>query len=440
MKTKYRLNQSKGLLWAFIGMLFLFMLILNFLTPYVADDYAYRLGFHNKEPLKGLADVARSMYVHCFRMNGRVVSHTLEQIFMLFPKALFNVLNAVVFVGLIYLLYRVANMGHKRNVLLLVSIGMAFWYFEPVFGQVVLWQVGALNYLWGLLAGMVLMLPYIYRFYQEEELLKRKWQKPIFCVLSLLIGMYTEVTSFIAILVSLILLLVSLGLKKEKRKTWLWIPILIACVGYAIMLAMPGEAAAKQGELTLEALMKNFSDVTVMLQQNLLPLCLVWAGMFALTCWSKGKRERLILSSVFAFGAVAANYMLIVASYIPQRCLCTTTMLLILACAVLVPELLSKKAGAVCACGCMVLATAFLFQLVTGSYEIWRNYTNFTAREQLIAQYIEEGQTDLTLPCIHATSPYSAFWGTTDLNTETQDTWPNTQMAEYYGVDSIIGY
>ncbi len=70
---------------------------------------------------------------------------------------------------------------------------------------------------------------------------------------------------------------------------------------YAIMLAMPGEAAAKQGELTLEALMKNFSDVTVMLQQNLLPLCLVWAGMFALTCWSKGKRERLILSSVFAF-------------------------------------------------------------------------------------------------------------------------------------------
>ncbi len=132
MKTKYRLNQSKGLLWAFIGMLFLFMLILNFLTPYVADDYAYRLGFHNKEPLKGLADVARSMYVHCFRMNGRVVSHTLEQIFMLFPKALFNVLNAVVFVGLIYLLYRVANMGHKRNVLLLVSIGMAFWYFEPV--------------------------------------------------------------------------------------------------------------------------------------------------------------------------------------------------------------------------------------------------------------------------------------------------------------------
>ena len=103
--------------------------------------------------------------------------------------------------------------------------------------------------------------------------------------------------------------------------------------------------SGKTGELTLEALMKNFSDVTVMLQQNLLPLCLVWAGMFALTCWSKGKRERLILSSVFAFGAVAANYMLIVASYIPQRCLCTTTMLLILACAVLVPELLVEKSG-----------------------------------------------------------------------------------------------
>lgn len=440
LKTEGRIVQSKKLLLACMGALFLFMLLLNCLTPYVADDYVYRNSFQDGTRLKSLTDVAKSMYVHCFKMNGRVVSHTLEQLFLLVPKAAFNVFNAAVFTGLIYLLYRVANMGRERNVLLLIAIGMAFWFFMPVFGQVVLWQVGALNYLWSLLAGLTLMLPYICRFSRGKELLEKTWQKMLFCAASLLLGMYSEVTSFIAILLSVVLLVLSLAMKKEKPKTWLWVPIAVACVGYTIMMTMPAEAAAKQGELTLEALMRNFSAVTVMLKEHLLTLCLVWGGVFALGCWLKVRREKLILSGVFAFGAVAANYMLIVASYLPERCLCTTAMLLILACGVLAPELVRHRAGVACACGGAVLTVAFLFELVTGSYAIYKNYTDFTAREQQIAQYIAEGQTDLILPCVHASSPYSAFWGTTDLNTEQRETWPNRQMANYYGVDSIIGY
>lgn len=59
--------------------------------------------------------------------------------------------------------------------------------------------------------------------------------------------------------------------------------------------------------------------------------------------------------------------------------------------------------------------------------------------EQLIAEYVAAGEADLVLPLVHANSEYSAFWGIKDLDTETTDTWPNTQMAEYYGVNSIIG-
>lgn len=440
MKSADSWYRSRNLLLVCLCVLFLFLLLLNCLTPYIADDYGYRLGFHNKEPLESLGDVARSMYVHCFAMNGRVVSHSLEQIFMLMPKLVFNICNAAVFTGLIYLMYRVVNLGRKRNVLLLVAVGMAFWYFMPVFGQVALWQVGALNYLWALLVGLGLMLPYIYCFYKRRELLKRIWQKAIFCVLAFFAGMYSEVTSFVAILLALILLVLAMVLHREKGKTWLWIPLGLAVAGFFVMMLMPAEMSAKQGELTLEALMGNFSAVTELLRQHLLVLCLTWAAMFALGCWLQADRDRLILSGLFVFGALTASYMLIVASYIPERCLCTTTMLLILACGVLVPELLRKKSGALCACGGAVLTVAFLFQLVTGSYEIWRNYSNFMSREQLIAEYVAAGETDLVLPLVHANSEYSAFWGTKDLDTETTDTWPNTQMAEYYGVNSIIGY
>ena len=440
MKSADSWYRSRNLLLVCLCVLFLFLLLLNCLTPYIADDYGYRLGFHNKEPLESLGDVARSMYVHCFAMNGRVVSHSLEQIFMLMPKLVFNICNAAVFAGLIYLMYRVVNLGRKRNVLLLVAVGMAFWYFMPVFGQVALWQVGALNYLWALPVGLGLMLPYIYCFYKRSELLKRIWHKVFFCVLAFFAGMYSEVTSFVAILLSLILLVLTMALHQGKRKTWLWIPLGLAVAGFFVMMLMPAEMSAKQGELTLEALMGNFSAVTELLRQHLLVLCLTWAAMFALGCWLQADRDRLILSGLFVFGALTASYMLIVASYIPERCLCTTTMLLILACGVLVPELLRKKSGALCACGGAVLTVAFLFQLVTGSYEIWRNYSNFMSREQLIAEYVAAGETDLVLPLVHANSEYSAFWGTKDLDTETTDTWPNTQMAKYYGVNSIIGY
>ena len=440
MKSADSWYRSRNLLLVCLCVLFLFLLLLNCLTPYIADDYGYRLGFHNKEPLESLGDVARSMYVHCFAMNGRVVSHSLEQIFMLMPKLVFNICNAAVFTGLIYLMYRVVNLGRKRNVLLLVAVGMAFWYFMPVFGQVALWQVGALNYLWALPVGLGLMLPYIYCFYKRSELLKRIWHKVFFCVLAFFTGMYSEVTSFVAILLSLILLVLTMALHQGKRKTWLWIPLGLAAAGFLVMMLMPAEMSAKQGELTLEALMKNFSAVTELLRQHLLVLCLTWAVMFALGCWLQADRDRLILSGLFVFGALTASYMLIVASYIPERCLCTTTMLLILACGVLVPELLQKRSGALCACGGAVLTVAFLFQLVTGSYEIWRNYSNFLSREQLIAEYVAAGETDLVLPLVHANSEYSAFWGIKDLDTETTDTWPNTQMAKYYGVNSIIGY
>lgn len=440
MKHNYGVIQSKKLLQLFSAALFLFMFLLNCLTPYIADDYVYRISFYDGQVVDSLVDVAKSMYVHCFTMNGRVVSHSLEQIFMLMPKLVFNICNAAVFTGLVYLLHRVANIGKERNFLLMAAIGMALWYFVPVFGQVALWQVGSLNYLWALLAALGLMLPYIYRFYKKGELLKRPWQKAVFCVLALLAGMYSEVNSFVAMLLSLILLGLSIVLHKNRAKTWLWIPLVIAAVGFLIMMRMPAEMTAKQGELTLETILSNFSAVTELLRRYLLVLCLAWAGMFALGCWLRVERERLILSGVFVFGALTANYMLIVASYIPERCLCTTTMLLILACGILVPELVSQKSGAVCACGGAVLTVAFLFQLVTGSYEIWRNYTNFTAREALIAEYVAEGQTDLVLPCVHANSEYSAFWGIKDLDTETWDSWPNTQMAQYYGVDTIIGY
>lgn len=438
MELANRINRSKWGLRAAGAAVFLLMLLLNRLTPYVADDFVYRISFATKEPLQNLGDVVDSMYVHCFRLNGRVVSHTLEQLFMLLPKGVFNLCNAGVFVLLIYLMYRVAGYGQRKRVALFLGIFAAFWKFLPVFGQVALWQVGSLNYLWGLAGGMLYLLPFLRRYVCGQDGM-RTWLRVLFAAASVLMGMYTEVTSFIALLLGVLLLILSALQQRQSWKSWLWFPVAGAGVGYLIMMRMPAELNAKQGALTLQTLLGNFNNATVVLEENLLPLLVIWGCCFALGMFCKVDQKRLTLSALFAFGAVAANYMLTVAAYYPERCLCTSCMLLILGSAMVLTELRQEPLRAASACVGMALTVVFAFSLVTGCYDIYNTHSQFRDRERIIEELTAAGERDLVLPCVQADTEYSAFWGLVDLNTETADTWPNTQMAEYYGVDSILG-
>lgn len=439
--TKLKLwLQSKKSVYILMGLLFFYMLLLNCLTPFIADDYVYRFSFKDGTLNRSVMDVAKSMYAHCFSMNGRVVSHSLESLFLLLPKLLFDLCNAAVYVLLMYGLYRICNFGKQACPALFLVISMAFWCFMPVFGQVALWQVGALNYLWGLAVGIAFLLPYAVCYVNSKDPLPKLWMKIVFSVAALLVGMYTEVTSFVAILLGLFLLVLSGVTGRIKWKSWLWIPLAVALVGFLIMMRMPAEINAKQGEMTLAQLMRGFDTATEMLELYLKWPCIIWGVCFALGVYGKVRSERLVLSGLFAFGAVVGNFMLTVASYYPERCLCTSCMLLVLACGVLLPELKNGGLGAFRAGAGAALAVAFLFSLARGSYDIYRTYTDFTARETIIAQDVQEGKRELALPLVHAHTQYSAFWDTKDLDTEIADTWPNNQMAEYYGVSSILGY
>ena len=164
MERISKIDRSKKTLWALTVCIFLFALILNGLTPYVADDYVYRLSFDTKKELTGVVDVVKSMAVHAVRMNGRVESHFLGQLFMLWPKAVFNVVNAAVLTALLVLVAALCAGWKRPTALLLACAAMGFWKFCPVFGQTALWQIGSVNYLWGLFFGTVFLTPYIIHF------------------------------------------------------------------------------------------------------------------------------------------------------------------------------------------------------------------------------------------------------------------------------------
>lgn len=427
-----RFNTSRRALYIVLGVIGAFMLVLNLLTPYCADDFTYMVNFKTQQWVKDIWDVFPSMAAHAKVMNGRLISHGLGQLFMIWPKPVFDVVNAGAFTWLIYLLYETANRRRKDNVLLLAAIFCAVWYFMPVFGQVALWQLGSVNYLWALLAGFLFLRPYISD-YMDGRREPALWRKIVFCVLALPFGMWSEVTSFVATLLAALFLLLGWLFKKRSFRTWLLIPIGAACVGYLLMMLMPAEMNAKSSGMGLSTLLRNFENATAVLRDNgLVPLC-VWAAAFTLgICVGLG-RDRLTVSAVLAFGAVAGNYMPTFARYYPERCFCTTAALLIVAIAILVPEFI--RAGGTWFCGCLgaALAVVTALSLIVGTYDIWSTHVAYGLREQRIAEAKEDGLTEVSVEVMHPSTKYSACWGITDL-AEDARAWPNNFISTYYGI------
>ena len=411
------------------------MLSLNLMTPYVADDSNYLIHFGTKEPIRSLRDVAESMYLHSLHMNGRVISHTLAQLFSMAPKGLYDLCNAVVYAGLMYLMYRTASFGRRRSPLLLAMIVMGFFCAMPVFGQVCLWYVGSVNYLWALFGGLVFVTPFLLHDLGKTDPLVG-WRFPVFCAGCLLFGMYSEITSFVCIYLAFALMVLPAVLDHRPLKTKLWLGWLAACCGYLILLAIPAERSAKQAEgMSLALLLSNFERATRMLLEHCGWLLVIFAALFLIGLVRKIDRRRLFLAVLLLTGALGGNYMTMVAAYYPARCLATTAMLLVLANAMLLAPWTETTASAAAGAA---LAALFLWQAWFGVRDIHRCWVEHNAREAVIVAAAEAGEECVTAQIVIPQTPYSAFWELRDLSTDDPATWPNFAMGKIYGIE-ILG-
>ena len=81
--------------------------------------------------------------------SGRFIAQGLVQLFMQFPKEIFNIANTIAFIAvglLINLLVR--RKIREVNPIYLLLTYCTMFYFLPDFGRAVLWLSGSFNYLW----------------------------------------------------------------------------------------------------------------------------------------------------------------------------------------------------------------------------------------------------------------------------------------------------
>ena len=430
-----RLNRSKWTRSAVTGVIFCLMLLLNILTPYICDDFTYNLNFATKEPLGSVWEIFESMYAHSYKMNGRLISHGLAQIFMLLPPLVFDICNAGVFTATLYLICRLC--GGKWNAMLLAATFCLFWCFLPVFGQVVLWQVGALNYFWSLTGCVLFFTPYLLRFRDERELLTKKWHWAAFCAYGFFFGWYSEIASFVGICMAVCLMILDVWMNREKFRLHRLLPVLSAVCGYLVMLSLPAQAANKQGAgLTMELLGQRFDICTGMLRQYLSVLMIVFAILFVIGLILRLPRKTLVLAGLFALAGICANYMPLAATYYPERCLCVPVLMLVMAILFLAAPLSEGKGFPIFCAACGLLLLLTVPEGLRGCWDIVSCHRQNAQREQTIAAALEAGETAVTANTVIPATTWSGYWGIRDL-TDDPETWPNHSMAVFYGLDSL---
>ncbi|MBQ2328031.1 MAG: hypothetical protein II382_02485, partial [Oscillospiraceae bacterium] len=94
MEKLKRADRSAGLRWVLLAGIGLIMLGLNWMTPLLADDYTYVHSWADWKRITSPLQIPASMYAHGFKMNGRIVAHAFEQLFLIYPKHLFDFCNA----------------------------------------------------------------------------------------------------------------------------------------------------------------------------------------------------------------------------------------------------------------------------------------------------------------------------------------------------------
>ena len=431
-------NVSKRLETIVYLCFFVLMLLCNLMSPFVADDFSYLNSYATGERLTSIKEIFPSMVAHAYTMNGRLTAHFLVQLFTLYPMWVFDAVNAAMFCLIIGLICKMA-LGKDKNNLLTVSVFSVIWLYVPAFGQVNLWQDGAVNYSWSVAVGLLYLIPFVNRYIHTTT---HNWSWPAktsFLVLSLFAGSYSENVSAAVIFISFLLVLLDYFHNGKRIYVYGISAIVAAILGYITIYMAPAQWMNKSAELSVLTLIKNIIVATQQYETFGI-LVVLYVFLLVISIVEKVDIKRIWLSVVFLMGSLAANYIMVLASYYPERSALGAVMLLIVANAVLIPHVMKLQNYRTMAVSTMlVLLLATAPALCEGVQDIGTTYLKISNNISIIQQSKETGDLDVELPVIHSATKYSALYSTKYLDKIDPTTWPNYAMAKYYEVNSIIG-
>lgn len=418
-------------------LIFISMLALNFLTPLLADDYSYGLNLANKK-LTGIIDIYNYQIWHYFNWGGRTIAHTFAQTLLMFPKAIFNIVNSIIYTCLVYLIYLHGKLNRReknsRNSYLILLIHLILWFIIPVFGQSFIWLIGSCNYLW----TTVIVVYFLLLFRKNEK--ENKWYKIIIMFLiGILAGWTNENTS-----AGLIVILFStLIIDKITTKKWNLTKTKVAgivgsLIGFVLMICAPGNyvrnAAFKDDTFIIIKFIKRAIDITGNAEIYILPLIIAIIILISLKIYHKKKIEKEV--TPFILGGFSATYSMVASPQFPERSWTGVIVYLIIALVILVYdfEKIHRIYKFILVDLCMILSIIFIGEYLNAARDINNLRNTWNEREKIIEK--SNKNQIFKFYRYETTNNKNPSYGLSDIGNDYK-VWPNSSIAKYYGIKGI---
>lgn len=428
---------------AIIGVAFY---VLNVLTPLCADDYSYMYTFiytDNKFRITNLSQLFYSQLNHYMVMNGRTVAHTLAQLFLMWGKPVFNVVNTAAFLILGWAMQALMT-GQKKFKLSLFIFSIAMlWFLTPAFGQDFLWLTGSCTYLYCVLFVLLYMIPFRRACANESK--GGVVRAILFLLFGLLAGWSSE-NAALAMIVMIACFLVVLRINNRPLKGWMFTGLAGNLAGLALLLLAPGQAVRLENSGGMGSLMTwlyRGLEVTKNAVRYLWFPAMLFLVLVIWLLWTERKdgfktewRKKLPIA-VFLIGSLVSAYCMIVTPQFPARawsCILIFTIItvgnLICQCKYFPQPRIAKYVI------CVVVLGAAIFTYGQAYNSLFQTCTAVEQRSAYIEAALDNGETEVTVEPIRAFSKYNCYKKDGDLGLDSTQ-WPNTAIARYYGLDAI---
>ncbi len=433
MKITEKTTQAKYLVFSGI---FLSMLLLNMLTPMIADDYLYSVN-------NGIADIIKRLIEQYHTQNGRIVAHLFARVFLSLPKFLFNICNAAVFCVLIYLICLIARKEAEQ--IRITDILFTFFLillFVPNFGQTVLWEDGSANYLWMTTIIMGLICWLTTRDHRKKAKTTEFFLIPLLALCS---GWSNENTGGAVILFILLFLLIQL-LNKQRITLLQILSLIFSSLGFLILLLAPGNAVriqhfASTGSVSYRIYEKLYEIGTVFFQGQL--WLWVMLAVFVFLLMAEKNNKRITESLILAFCGIAACGAMFLSPTNAKfdRSMFGSTVFVISSVMILFSEISLSKAGKQICSLLLPALSVFVFAAYYSAFlqNAFIGYQTYK-RDKYIKEQTAAGNLNVTVPFLNRfyVDSYCAYYQLEDISRD-RDHWINGSYCDVYQLESIQG-
>ncbi len=248
---------------------FLIYYLLNINTPPFGDDvflqFEYQDYFVEKitaPKVTSISQIFKGMILYYNIFRGRVIAQGLTQLFAVYGKQYFNILNSLIFSGISFLVYFHSNYGKKANWRLYLIVCVVFWFLTPDMMATSLWMAGSLNECWALFFVLLFLVPYRILDSDTVEL-----KHPVLTTLFvLLVGFLAGAFNFQSFGLSIgfvVLTIILAIIKQRKLPLWSIVGLISTTCGTLFVLLAPGnkvECLKKYGYTPIKLYFNNFPD------------------------------------------------------------------------------------------------------------------------------------------------------------------------------------